>query len=251
MSIPASLAALLFFCFATINAFSGTPPAFVSGPVGPWAPANWTTSFAFPSSLEAATVELNPRSATEFNLEYFISEGASPTGVSQRGAVYEVNSTVSGQVSFAYEFSGFHGLIGGSTGEAFLQVFNDTTQVHFQSVNLPLPDLPSGFFAMSGDVCFNTTTGDTITFILGGSTTDTAFSTLLGVCRLIDFSGPLPTGFVTNTNNSGAGSLRQAIADTSSGGSVFFAGGLQGKTIGLSTELRVNKALTIDATALP
>jgi hypothetical protein len=50
---------------------------------------------------------------------------------------------------------------------------------------------------------------------------------------------------VTNLNDAGAGSLRQAIIDTSAGGTVDFQDGLSG-TITLTTgELAINKSLTI------
>lgn len=50
---------------------------------------------------------------------------------------------------------------------------------------------------------------------------------------------------VTNTNDSGAGSLRQAIADVDAGGTIEFAAGVSG-TIVLSGELVINKSLTIN-----
>ena len=56
---------------------------------------------------------------------------------------------------------------------------------------------------------------------------------------------------VNNANDSGIGSLRQAIADSSPGGTITFASGLSGATIVLTTgELQVGKNLTIDASAL-
>ncbi len=55
---------------------------------------------------------------------------------------------------------------------------------------------------------------------------------------------------VTNTNNSGSGSLRQAIQDTSSGGTITFDPSLAGQTIHLASELEVNKSITIDGSNL-
>lgn len=65
----------------------------------------------------------------------------------------------------------------------------------------------------------------------------------------------LPLGFasavtVSNTNDAGAGSLRQAIIDTPASGVVDFAPGLSGQTITLSSEIVLAKALTVDASAL-
>jgi hypothetical protein len=51
---------------------------------------------------------------------------------------------------------------------------------------------------------------------------------------------------VTNTNDSGAGSLRQAIADAVDGDTIQFSPTLNGQTIGLtSAELAINKNITI------
>ncbi len=56
---------------------------------------------------------------------------------------------------------------------------------------------------------------------------------------------------VTNNADSGAGSLRQAIADSKIGGAVYFDPSLSGSTIDLQSELLVDRHLTIDASALP
>jgi hypothetical protein len=56
---------------------------------------------------------------------------------------------------------------------------------------------------------------------------------------------------VTNTNNTGAGSLRQAITDVPAGGAIYFDPSLNGATITLGgTQLTIGKNLTIDASAL-
>ena len=56
---------------------------------------------------------------------------------------------------------------------------------------------------------------------------------------------------VTNTNDSGAGSLRQALVDVAAGGTITFAAGLSGQTIALLSQLVPAKNVIIDATALP
>lgn len=59
------------------------------------------------------------------------------------------------------------------------------------------------------------------------------------------------TIFVTNSANSGPGSLCQAIADAPTGYSIKFMQDLDGQTIALTTgQLLINKDLTIDASAL-
>jgi PKD repeat protein len=61
-------------------------------------------------------------------------------------------------------------------------------------------------------------------------------------------AGPL---LVTNTADSGPGSLRSAIASVVNGGVVNFAANLSGATIMLASTLAINTGLTIDASALP
>ena len=55
---------------------------------------------------------------------------------------------------------------------------------------------------------------------------------------------------VTTTGDSGAGSLRQAIADAAPGDTIVFNAGLAGQTIVLSSSLSIAKALTIDGSGL-
>ncbi|NIQ97106.1 MAG: family 16 glycosylhydrolase, partial [Desulfuromonadales bacterium] len=64
---------------------------------------------------------------------------------------------------------------------------------------------------------------------------------------------PPPTEItVVNTNDSGDGSLRQAIADVASGGTITFDPGLTGGTITLTSgPLAIGKDLTIDGSAAP
>ena len=57
----------------------------------------------------------------------------------------------------------------------------------------------------------------------------------------------LSTLTVTNTDDSGSGSLRQAIADASSGDTIKFAHNLRGQTITLTSgELEISQGITID-----
>ncbi len=79
------------------------------------------------------------------------------------------------------------------------------------------------------------------------------------------FSGSQPTGHVDaaftptcsaaitvqNTNDAGAGSLRQAIADVCPGGTIAFDASLSGQTVTLASTLPLAKNLTLDGSSLP
>ena len=58
------------------------------------------------------------------------------------------------------------------------------------------------------------------------------------------------TLIVTNTHDSGVGSLRQAIADATAGDTITFHLSLAGQTITLASTLMIDKDLTIDGSAL-
>ena len=57
---------------------------------------------------------------------------------------------------------------------------------------------------------------------------------------------PANTITVTNTNDSGPGSLRQALADANDGDTINFDGSLKGQSIALTSgELVIDKSITI------
>jgi len=81
---------------------------------------------------------------------------------------------------------------------------------------------------------------------------------LLIIVYLVSMIGSIPTHSVqaatewviTNTNNSGAGSLRQAILDATDDDLIVFDSVLSGETIFLSSTIVIDKNITIDASAL-
>ena len=76
-------------------------------------------------------------------------------------------------------------------------------------------------------------------------------SLLLDEVRL-KFPPPSTAITVVNTNDSGEGSLRQALAEIRSGGTISFDPGLAGATIGLTSgQLLADRNLVIDASAAP
>ena len=84
--------------------------------------------------------------------------------------------------------------------------------------------------------------------IFNSNTCRILFATCLSALCLIALSTQAATMTVTNTNDSGAGSLRQAIADAHDGDTIDF--GVTG-TITLTTgELLVNKSVTINGPGL-
>jgi len=56
---------------------------------------------------------------------------------------------------------------------------------------------------------------------------------------------------VTNTNNTGAGSLRQAVINATPGDIITFDASLTGQTIILTFQLSIAKSLTIDGSSTP
>lgn len=60
----------------------------------------------------------------------------------------------------------------------------------------------------------------------------------------------IPSGIVVNTNDSGPGSLRQAIADASPGNTITFDPSLAGQTITLISQINLDKSLAIDGSNL-
>src|SRR5215211_2906943 len=69
----------------------------------------------------------------------------------------------------------------------------------------------------------------------------------LDTANLTCAAGPIS---VMNANDSGAGSLRQAITDICPGGTINFDASLAGQTIPLTATLVLNKDLTIDGSTL-
>jgi S-layer homology domain. len=60
----------------------------------------------------------------------------------------------------------------------------------------------------------------------------------------------IPALIVTNANDSGAGSLRQTIINSTAGNGITFDPSLAGQTITLSSELVIDKNLTVDGSSL-
>jgi Ca2+-binding RTX toxin-like protein len=67
-----------------------------------------------------------------------------------------------------------------------------------------------------------------------------------GSARVVSGNGIYATLVVTNTKDSGTGSLRSAIAQAKSGDTIIFADKLAGKTIHLKTQLELTRDITID-----
>src|SRR5665213_2237326 len=75
---------------------------------------------------------------------------------------------------------------------------------------------------------------------------------LIQICLLFLAGGVTASAqVVTNSADSGPGTLRSAITNAASGAVITFDPNLSGSTITLSNTLRINMNLTIDASALP
>src|SRR5665213_4664 len=75
---------------------------------------------------------------------------------------------------------------------------------------------------------------------------------LIQICLLFLAGGVTASAqVVTNSADSGPGTLRSAITNAASGAVITFDPNLSGSTITLSNSLRINMNLTIDASALP
>lgn len=74
--------------------------------------------------------------------------------------------------------------------------------------------------------------------------TITLLKTVSGLCLLLGFSASAQIT-VTNTNDSGAGSLRQAVIDVNAGGTIMFDSDIDGNTITLNSEIAIDKNITI------
>jgi hypothetical protein len=71
-------------------------------------------------------------------------------------------------------------------------------------------------------------------------------SSILFLFCILFFSSYASNQIVTNNNNSGAGSLRQAIADASSGDTITFELSSDNEIIALESELSITKSLIIN-----
>src|SRR5476651_2301056 len=76
-------------------------------------------------------------------------------------------------------------------------------------------------------------------------------TTLPVLLSLLLLAAPASAQVVTNSADSGPGTLRSAITNAPSGAVITFDPSLSGATITLSNTLTINTNLTIDASALP
>jgi len=147
------------------------------------------------------------------------------TGATPTAATLNATVTPNGAVT-AYYFQ--YGL---TTNYGIVTATN-TLNAGATAVNANLTGLPPAtvyHFRAVATNSLGSTFGDDLTFRTGGL-----------------------TNLVTNTNDSGPGSLRAAVANSIVGDSIIFATNLFGQTILLTNgQITLNRNLTIDASALP
>ncbi|MBD2327491.1 Calx-beta domain-containing protein [Alkalinema sp. FACHB-956] len=122
----------------------------------------------------------------------------------------------------------------GEVGQAFLHKFQQLTDA-----NIAASVSPTGHGDRSGNWQLETRLGAV------------AFDSILHPATMASYAGVLALVTVTNTNNSGAGSLREAIANAKTGDTITFAANLANQTITLSSQLDIpaGKNLIIDGAA--
>ncbi|MCM3871481.1 MAG: carboxypeptidase regulatory-like domain-containing protein [Pyrinomonadaceae bacterium] len=232
-----------------------------------------TTSGCTSAPSIATTVTVNPIPATPT-----ITPGG-PTTFCEGGSVTLTSSSASGN---QWYLNG--NPIGGATNQSYVATASgdytntvtttgctSTPSIATTVTVNPIPATPTitpggpTTFCAGGSVTLTSSSASGNQWYLngnpiGGATNQTYIATASGdYTNIVTTSGcssassapttvtvSAPSPVVTNTNDSGAGSLRQAIIDACDGGTITFDPGLSGQTITLTTgELVVNKSLTI------
>ncbi|MGI0491216.1 Calx-beta domain-containing protein [Alkalinema pantanalense CENA528] len=122
----------------------------------------------------------------------------------------------------------------GEIGQAFLHKLQQLT-----GANIAASVSPTGHGDRSGNWLLETRLGAV------------EFDSILHPATMASYAGVLAVVTVTNTNNSGAGSLRDAIANARTGDTIAFSSSLANQTITLSSQLDIpaGKNLIIDGAA--
>ncbi|MBI5954480.1 MAG: Ig-like domain repeat protein [Chloroflexi bacterium] len=184
-----------------------------------------------------------------------------PSAVGLRTATVSIDNNDSDENPYNFSIQGTG--VAASTTTSVTSSTNPSTvgqSVTFTATVSPTPDGGTVAFKDNGTVITgcdakSLTSGqatcDTSTLVLGlhvitaeysGTTNYTASNGTLSPNQQVSCSNAVT---VTNGNNSGAGSLRQAISDVCSGGTITFDGD---HTVVLVSELGIDKSLTIDGT---
>ncbi|MFN8445016.1 MAG: LamG-like jellyroll fold domain-containing protein [Caldilineaceae bacterium] len=155
----------------------------------------------------------------------FISADDTPDGLSRMSRVWYLEKTGNLSATLAFDFSA------ANLQNSLLSRYNLLYRSSGATLYTPL----------GGD---GVVAGDQVSFSLSDGQLQNGYYTL-----------GCSTGsaiVVSSAANSGPGSLRQAINDVCSGGTIVFAPALAGQTIALTSgEIVINKSLTIDAEAAP
>ena len=153
----------------------------------------------------------------------------SGTGMINLGTLGGADSTAHG-INDTGQIVGYSGIFGGPVNHAF-----------FRSTDGTMTDL--------GVLAGYTSSAEAINNALQivGASTSSAGPSHAFLTQVANCSESIT---VTTTADSGAGSLRQAMADVCTGGTITFASNLSGATIALSSTLPLDKPQTIDGSTL-
>ncbi|MGD7651652.1 MAG: choice-of-anchor Q domain-containing protein [Verrucomicrobiales bacterium] len=236
MPAPHCLPRLLFLCVFAC-------PSAQADFVGPYELQNFTKS-AFENIYASGSTTMTPSSGSsasaEFGYSIFDALGVEPTL-----GTFSATAAQSGTVRFDYDYSGFH---------AYYLAYAEFEVLVNGEVVLDIVDHESvsGSFEFTGSRSFTVNAGDVFAFRVGGQHGDSN-GNLNGTLSLSNFFAP--DLLVSNTNDSGAGSLRQAITDVTSGASIqfdpaVFTGGSANEIV-LGSQLSIpNKTVQIDGSSV-
>ena len=222
-----------------------------------------------------ASIDVSPRNTTDWNEPVYLPESVANKARSTKDYAVVLKTTFTGESSSGADFSAQASLVlllppakfskASPENWTVVEATNQSLQWHG---SVGAIDYEYCFDTINNDSCDTNWTG---TYWLGTYDTNAALqdlppdTTFYWQVRANNTAGTTYANngkwwrfttcntsliTVTNTNDSGPGSLRQAIEDVCPGGTIKFDSSLSGQSITILSTLVVNKDLTIDGSAL-